>query len=152
MPKRKKPVYKKGHFLVLYDELLDSPAFRSLSNAAVVVLILLKRRFNGRNNGEIALSCRDCAKCAKMSRNTAQLAFTELQDKGFIKLECRGWFGTRQASTYTLTMDSNSGELQQPTNEWKQWGQAVPKESHIVPNATSSWPQNGTNENISVPN
>jgi len=124
MPKNKILNYvPKDGFLLMSKRMFDSPAFRSLSSSSIIVYLLLVRRFNGYNNGEIALSCRDCAKYAKISRNTAQRAFFELQEKGFIKLEKQGLFTTKNASTYTLTSTVNSGTiLSQPTNDWMRWG------------------------------
>ena len=69
MPKNKILNYvPKDGFLLMSKRMFDSPAFRSLSSSSIIVYLLLVRRFNGYNNGEIALSCRDCAKYAKIVR------------------------------------------------------------------------------------
>lgn len=124
---------RKGRFVLFHDDMLNSPAFRSLSCQAKCALISLKQRFYGTNNGQISLSCRECATQNKMSRNTAHRALKELEEKGFIQTTSTGWFGTRQASTYRLTMDANKNTLERPTNEWRNWGKStVSKNSQTV--------------------
>ncbi|MDL2296063.1 hypothetical protein LJC18_04645 [Lachnospiraceae bacterium OttesenSCG-928-E19] len=155
MAKNIRPYGKSGtrnaHFVLLYDELLNSPAYRSLSCQAKCVLIRIKQRFFGHNNGQISLSCRDCAKLDKISKDTAQRAFLELEEKGFIEIITKGMFGTRMASTFRLTMDTNTGSKEMPTNEWKKWGQKpVLKESHPILNEGQACPQNRTEEKKSV--
>ena len=112
----------KERFCALSFQLVDSMAFQHLSHAGMRVLVLLKRRFNGINNGDICLSCRDVAKACPMSRNTAGRAFQELQQKGFITQTRLGYFanGGNVASAWKLNTDKNKGE-NRPSNEWKKW-------------------------------
>ena len=113
---------KRDRFCALSFQLIDSEAFKHLSTSALCVLVLLKRCFNGNNNGEIHLSCREVAKKAKISRNTATKAFKELQQKGFITKVQQGYFasGCPVATIWELNTDKNSGECR-PSNEWKLW-------------------------------
>lgn len=112
----------KERFCALSFQLVDSMAFRYLSNAGLRVLVLLKRRFNGVNNGSICLSCRDVEKICPMSRTTAGRALKELQQKGFITQTRLGYFanGGNVASAWKLNTDKNKGE-NRPSNEWKKW-------------------------------
>ncbi len=142
---------RQGHFILFYDEMLNSPAYRSLSCPAKCILITLKQCFNGYNNGEIALSCRTCASVHKMSKNTAQRALKELEEKGFIETMRPGFFGTRMATTYRLTMDANRGTRELPTNEWRQWGKTSQKTPGQSQNKASAMPTNDTEPTDHVP-
>ncbi len=96
-----------------------SPAFRSLSGAALKVWIELRTRFNGRNNGRITLSWDEAALILHMSKTTVGRAFDELEEKGFIVMTKRGqWFG-RMASEWAVTDRQLDGHM--PTNAWKKW-------------------------------
>ncbi len=113
---------KKERFCALSFQVVDSMAFQHLSHPGVRVLVLIKRRFNGVNNGNICLSCRDVEKVCRMSRNTASRALKELQQKGFITQTRLGYFanGGNVASAWKLNTDKNVGECR-PSNEWKKW-------------------------------
>src|SRR5215471_1207389 len=53
-----------GKFLRLPHEIYDGSAFKTLNHGDIVVLLLLRRKFNGHNNGAIALGVREAAaKC-----------------------------------------------------------------------------------------
>ncbi len=65
----------------------------------------LKRRFNGSNNGDIILSHRDAATALNVHRNTATRYFSELFDRGFIRVtesHHLGPSGIGQASKWAL--------------------------------------------------
>ena len=101
-----------------------SPAFRSLSGAALKVWIELRTRFNGWNNGRITLSWDEAARILHMGKTTIGRAFDELEEKGFIVMTKRGqWYG-RMASEWAVTDRQLDGHL--PTNAWKNW-RAQPK-------------------------
>jgi hypothetical protein len=117
---------KKSRFVIFHHEILTSPAFMSLSCQAVRVLILLKMRFNGSNNGDISLSCREIARLGNMALNTAKRAFNELEEKGFIKLAVLGSIITCKSSTWLLTTDKNNTETKS-TDEWRNWGKGTVK-------------------------
>ena len=111
---------KKQRFVGLTFDFIESDAYRYLSNAALRVLVELKHKFNGANNGDIVLSCRQIEHACKISRNTASRAFAELQSKGIITKTKQGYFGMRIACTWKLNTDKNAGE-NRPSNEWKNW-------------------------------
>lgn len=110
---------KRERFISLSYPLLDSLAWRHLTNADKAAFISLKRRFNGMNNDSISLSVREIAAENKMSINTASKSLKHLQQKGLISLTKYGYFGSHMASTWKLNTDSNPGY--HPSNEWKQW-------------------------------
>ena len=102
----------------------NSPAFRSLSGAALKVWVELRSRFNGRNNGRITLSWDEAARLLHMGKSTIGRALEELEEKGFIVMTRRGhWYG-RMATEWAVTDRHLDGHL--PTNAWKNW-RAPPK-------------------------
>src|SRR5947208_9979980 len=79
----------------LHMWLLKCPAWLSLTAPARVVMIQLAARYNGRNNGMIAFSVRDAAKECRLSKNTANRAFKELVERGFVELKTPGGFSRK---------------------------------------------------------
>ncbi len=97
----------------------NSPAFRSLSGAALKVFIELRTRYNGRNNGRITLSWDEAARLLHLSKTTIGRALEELKEKGFIVMTKRGqWYG-RMATEWAITDRPLNGHL--ATNAWKHW-------------------------------
>ncbi|WP_430437987.1 hypothetical protein [Oceanibaculum nanhaiense] len=80
-------------FVQLPHYMLRSAAWGNLSPNAKALLIAVWQRHNGSNNGEIAFAVRDASSIG-LSKDVAARAFTELQDRGFLKL--------RRASSFTL--------------------------------------------------
>ena len=97
----------------------QSPAIRLLNGHALKVLIELRTRFNGYNNGKIILSYEDACRTLGMSKATVKRAFDELQEVGLIKLIKQGRWHGRMASEWCMTFENREG--QPPTHEWKQW-------------------------------
>lgn len=89
----------------LDEYLLDSDAYRSLSPYARSLLVEFKRRYNGRNNGEIHMSVREAAGLLNCSDKTAGKALADLKDRGFVRIKTQGSFGrkVRHATEWTLT-------------------------------------------------
>jgi DNA-binding transcriptional MocR family regulator len=80
------------------------------------------KRYNSYNNGDIVFSCREAAKILRISKSTAGLAFSELIDRGFLKVA--------RASTFSLkTKESRRWEItcwppvsgKPPSNDWRKW-------------------------------
>lgn len=117
---------KKGdseQYTTLHYGFLKSAAWRSLSGAAVKVWFELHTRFNGSNNGNVRLSMNEAVKALGISKGTAQRAFVELEEKGFIVLHTPGNWYHRQAHEWRLTtkpMQTAKGK-QTATNDWKDW-------------------------------
>lgn len=104
-------------YIKLPYSMTRSSAWRGLSGTAIKVLIELKCRFNGYNNGDLSLSMDEAARLLGMSKSTAQRAFGELVDKGFLIVSRKGqWYG-RLATTYIATDKSLRGQI--PTNDWR---------------------------------
>ena len=100
---------------------LDCEAWRSLTTQARAVYIELERRYNGFNNGEIALSVREASRLCNIAKSTAQRALGELQEKGFIGIETPGGFDykVRHATEYRLTAHPYRG--QPATKDFMRW-------------------------------
>jgi len=106
-------------FVLIPYTMARSPAFRSLSGAALKVWVELRCRFNGGNNGKLSLSWDEAARLLGLSKGTVGRAFNELQEKGFIVMTKRGqWYG-RLATTWAVTDKSHQGHL--ATHAWKHW-------------------------------
>lgn len=117
MAKRKK--YTGGErFVKLPFYMLEHPSWRAMTSIAKLIFIEMKHRYNGVNNGHIALSCRDAGEQLGCSRNTVQRALLELEYHGFIVLRWKGTFGNRKASEYILTCESYNNRP--PTHNWKE--------------------------------
>lgn len=94
-----------GRFVQLSEWLQASEAWATMKPGPRALYVELKRRFNGANNGEIYLSHRDAAKALNVHRNTVGPWFTELQERGFIRMTTGphlGPSGIGQASKWAL--------------------------------------------------
>lgn len=128
MAKSSRPKGKRsqeGQYVPLAYAQLKSSAWRSLSGAAVKVWLELHTRYNGSNNGNVRLSMNEAVSALGIGKGTAQRAFQELQDKGFIALVEQGNWYHRRAHEWRLTtkpMDTPKGR-NAPTNEWRNWNE-----------------------------
>ena len=98
-----------------YDWLLTSPAYLSLRCPSRAVLTEVTRLYKGNNNGHLGLSVRRAAERCNVARGTAQRAFVELQERGFIELATKGAFSFKSphASEWRLTFHTcdKTGQL-----------------------------------------
>ncbi len=108
-----------GRFVALPYNMLESAAWSDLSPAAALIFIELKRRYNGSNNAEISLSCREAAIAGKCGKGTASQKLEELVKVGFIKPSSKGHFHNRHATTWILTCEATAKTA--PSNEWKNY-------------------------------
>jgi hypothetical protein len=91
-------------FIQLSQWMYDSPAFRSLRPGPRAVILALLRRYNGNNNGSIALSVRDAAfDCGVRDKDTVAGYFDELERKGFIVAARRGAFHLKDPTASRAT-------------------------------------------------
>jgi Helix-turn-helix domain len=114
-------------FVQLFKYMLKSPAWLSLATPAKAAYVQLAQRYDGVNNGMIALSVRTLAQELNCSRATAARALIELEDTGFIETVKLGTFArrNRRASEYRLTTFrcDVTGEL--PTKRFMQIKDAI---------------------------
>ena len=112
-----------GQYMTLSYAHLKSPAWRSLSGAAVKVWFELHTRFNGGNNGKLHLSMNEAAEILGLGKATVKRAYDELVEKGFLVLEKRGNWYSRRAHDWRLTskpMQTAKGKTP-PTLDWRNW-------------------------------
>jgi hypothetical protein len=92
-------------YFQLHHYMLKSEAWLALSAAASRVYIQIGSRYNGSNNGTLAMSARDAAKECRLNKTTAAHAFKELVEFGFIEETRHGSLSreTRIASEWRMT-------------------------------------------------
>lgn len=132
-----------GRHVQLSESLQATEAWKSLKPGPRTLYIELKRRFNGRNNGQIFLSHRDAAQAINVNRNTVGGYFAELQDKGFITMTrapCLGPSGIGQASLWALqelpTVDGKPA--QGGFRHWREKKKPRSKTMHACPDSRDS--------------
>ena len=106
--------------------ILECDAFKSLKPTPRALLLLLQKRYNGNNNGQIGLSVRYAADELHISKDTVSKCLHELVDKGFIKRRLNGSFNykSRHASEWELTWEDCDGQT--ATKEFMRWKQKNP--------------------------
>ena len=106
-------------FIMLRYYIYDHRAWKALSPKARCIYLELRRRYNGRNNGEISLSMREASEVAQSSKATAQTALNQLVAHGFIRLNHKGHFRNRHATTWILTSEGMGDRAR--TSDWRNW-------------------------------
>ena len=81
---------KHENFIMLPHSVYDSPAFAMLSPIDIAVLLLLIRKHNGSNNGNIPLGVREVAAKCRCGKTTAIRALQALKKSGLIALIQKG--------------------------------------------------------------
>lgn len=123
-------------FVLNYEWMLKSPAYRSLSCYSRCLLQEIKRLYNGGNNGELYLSVRGAAELLNIHKDTAAKAFSELEEKGFIRAKTKGSFSqkVRHATTWILAEYEYAGQL--ATKNFMSWRAADEKQNTVLLNRT----------------
>jgi hypothetical protein len=87
------------------DQRLWRALYLSLSCQARAVLLEIARGHDGTNNGRLGLSVRRASERCNIARGTAQRAFAELQERGFIDCMTKGAFSRKalHATEWRLT-------------------------------------------------
>jgi Fic family protein len=111
---------KHKRFILFDYEQIESQAFRYLTGGALKLLIMVRKRFNGFNNGEISFSVREGRKLLGYSLNTVARYFDELVDKGFLRIKEKGSFTykKRHATTWIITCEEYN---HQKSRDFKHW-------------------------------
>ena len=134
---------QEGQYVPLPYAILKSAAWRSLSGAAVKVFFELHTRYNGGNNGQVRLSMKEAAEALGIGKATAQRAFVDLQDKGFIVLTTPGNWYNRRAHEWRLThkpVQTANGKTT-PSNDWRFWTEKTECGSDTDPSASCMVPR-----------
>jgi DNA-binding MarR family transcriptional regulator len=99
----------------LYHWLTNSAAWKALSAVERCSYIELAKRYDGMNNGFIALSCRDVADELGIHKTTASRAVRRLVELGFVEVIVPGGFSRKvlHATEYRLAEHKcdRSGQL-----------------------------------------
>lgn len=108
-------------FAMHYHYLLDCPAYRDLRPLARGAYMLLKRRFNGSNNGHINCSIRDLTKELHCGKDSARAALKELVEHGFIRQAQPGSFNYKipHSPSWILTEEALDDTL--ATKDFMRW-------------------------------
>ena len=122
--------------------MMQSPAWQAIGPYERTILVELNGLYNGRNNGELFLSCREAARRCNMDKDRANKAFKKLRELGFIRYrtEDLGHFSARNAQCWILTEFPFLGR--EPTKDFMNWRPAEKSKSR--PDKGTARPKNGT--------
>ena len=111
----------KSKFVMVRHDIMSSPAWLSLSPYARSVWLVLMKRYNSYNNGEIPLSVREASIEGGMSEGRAKKSFDELIEKGFIKITMNSSFTIKIKKSRRWAITHESLDKKPPSNEWRKW-------------------------------
>ncbi|MCG7508525.1 hypothetical protein [Mesorhizobium retamae] len=86
-----------GHFFQMYEWFMKTTAWQHASPYERSLYLELKRRYNGRNNGDISLSHREAKALLQCSNTAIENAFRGLTARGFIVAVRKGAFDWKTA-------------------------------------------------------
>jgi biotin operon repressor len=142
---KRKPTREARHVRI-YVSMIATPAWRDLNCYGRAAYIEISSRYGGpkSNNGRIPYSGRELAENLRISKPTAQRAFNDLQDHGFIVLTKRGRYGRKRrlASEWRLTefpCDVTEGP---PTHAYRHW-QGASRPAGVADFVNRAHAQNG---------
>jgi hypothetical protein len=140
---------KNPPFVMITNQVLDSPAWRAMSHGARNLYISLKRRYwpNRKNNGRIYITYRQAHKELRSGYSEIARWFRELQYYGFIVMTdagCLGLDGKGKAPRWRLTEvaymrgTSSKGTEDMPTMDFLKWNgvrfsKHYPSGDHLKP-------------------
>ncbi len=110
---------RKEKFVGIFAPMYRSDVFNDLSPYAVRILMELKWRYNGYNNGEIGFSIREGVKLCAIGTEKSKKAILELLTHGFIRIRKIGRFTTNESTEFELTFEPYVGRPAR--HDWKYW-------------------------------
>ena len=135
-------------FVQLFHHMLGSQAWHKLTPHARCAYIELAYRYDGTNNGRLAMSARSLACQMPCNKDTAAQTLRELEDAGFIETAKIGKFARkgedRRASEYRLTCfrcDATNAVPSRkfnPNIRWDPSERPAKADANVRPNQTSS--------------
>ena len=131
----------RSKFIMIEGYVKRSAAWRALTPIERNAYIEVKWRYDGSNNGRIALGCRELSDELGMSRNTADRALDQLVEKGFIAKAKPSAFHikNRAATEWRLTEYKCDVMGDMPSKEFMRWEETKKVQSH--PRDTQSHPR-----------
>jgi len=126
--------HSKRKFVQIWHEVIQSPAYQSLSVYAKAALIEICDRYNGTNNGRISFSVREIAERLHTGRHQAHRAMADLEEHGLAIRERLGWFSPDHghATEWRITFQPTEKPA---TNEYRTWKPPEPKKQNPVAGA-----------------
>lgn len=122
MSKYAKHKGRKGpNFVMLRHDMMESPAWLSLSLKARCIWLEVMHRYNGSNNGDIPLSCREVCERLNVSKASATRGFDELINKGFLRVAQQSSFTMKTKTSRRWSVTHESVGNTKPTNEWRKF-------------------------------
>ncbi|GEM_PF-5735666 len=127
----------------IYRSMMRTEAWQALSAVEKAVLIELYALYNGENNGELFLSCREAARRCHINKDTASRAFSALEEKGFIRRRSKASIDWKLnlARCWILT-EHPFPEGTAPTRDYQYWRRLDDKTAALENGQTA--PQNRT--------
>ena len=112
-----------GHFVALYDWMMNTAAWRLLSPQCRAVYLEVARLYFGGNNGYIGLGVRDASKRANINKDTAAKCFATLIETGFLEAAQLGKFNmnSRRATEWRLTVHKCDRTQKLPSKAFVHW-------------------------------
>ena len=111
----------KGKFVMVRHDMMESEAWHDLSPYARSVWLVLMKRYNSYNNGDIPLGVREAAQEGGMSKGKAKDSLDELIDKGFLKITIYSSFTCKMKRTRRWSITHEFYNKKPPSNEWRKW-------------------------------
>jgi hypothetical protein len=110
----------KRRFVQIWHEVIESPAYQSLSVHAKATLVELCNRYNGVNNGRIPLSQREIGQRLRTGQHQAFRAMKDLAGHGLAIPERAGWFSPNHchSTEWRITFQATDKPA---TNEFRNW-------------------------------
>lgn len=109
------------NFIQLRHDIYKSEAWKSLSTNAKCVWLEIVFRFNGKNNGEIPLSCREAASVCHIGKGTAKRCFDDLIERGLIKVTEESNFNYKMKRSRRWALTHKPYNNKMASNEWRSW-------------------------------
>ena len=135
----KKPSDPRGGHVRLYWSLLDSIAWRAVAYTSQCVYIVMRRRLQSTNNGNISAALGDMKHYGISTSATLAKALRELQTVGLIAVTRQGGiaYGRQVCSLYRFTDEAVyehpkvGVKAQQATNDWQRFTKLAEAEAEI---------------------
>ncbi len=112
----------------LYEWELCADAYQSMHPYSRQLLVQLRRRSNGNNNGHIVLGYREAMEVLGAGYKLTKLAFEQIQDRGWAKVTKKGVFTVREsdrdASEWAVTNEPLNG--QPASKDYMKWRLPLP--------------------------
>ena len=135
----KKPSDPRGGHVRLYWSLIDSIAWRAIGYTSQSVYIVMRRRLQSTNNGNISAALGDMKHYGISTSATLAKALRELQTVGLIAVTRQGGiaYGRQVCSLYRFTDEAVyehpkvGVKAQQATNDWQRFTKLAEAEAEI---------------------